>query len=71
MEYLQCQSSQAVILVLGDSISNSNLIALADIECIGVVTAVRIAIRVVHTDTVQNQVGRLDAEGLDGCVLDI
>jgi hypothetical protein len=47
---------QTIILVLHDSVANSHTVALANIKSIGVVSTVRITIRVVDCDPVKNNV---------------
>jgi hypothetical protein len=49
-------NSQAVILVLDNSITDGNAVTLADIKGIGVMATVVITVRVVDCDTVQDQV---------------
>ena len=63
--------SQAVVLVLHDSVANSDAGALANIETISVVAAVGVTVRVVNSDAAEDQVVRLDTECLNGRVLDV
>jgi hypothetical protein len=64
-------NSQAVILILDNSITNSNAVTLANIKGIGIMTPIIITVRVIDRDSVQDQVIRLNAKGLDRRVLDI
>lgn len=68
--YLARVDGNAVILVLDGRAADVHPGTLADVEPVGVVPAVVIAIRVVDGDVDQVEVGRLDTDGLHRGVLD-
>ena len=69
--YLARVDSQAVVLVLDIGVADGDIGTRANIEGIGVVTALGITVRVVDGDLVEDQVVGLHTESLDRGVLDV
>lgn len=61
----------AVVLVLDGGAGDGDVGTLADVETVGVVTALGVTVAVVDGDVLDHEVVRLDGDGLDGGVLDV
>ena len=71
LDVLARVDGDAVVLVLDSGTGDVHAVALADVECVGVVAAVVITARVVDGEVLEMQVVGLHADGLDRCVLDV
>jgi hypothetical protein len=60
----------AVILVLDNRVLDGNARGLADIETVGIVAAIIVAVRIVNGNSINDKIVRLDTESLHGGVLD-
>lgn len=61
---------QAIILVLDGRVRDGDVGGLADIKTVGVVTTVVVAVRIIDGHILNDEIVRLDTDGLHGGVFD-
>lgn len=71
LDVLARVDGDTIVLVLDGGAADVDTVRLADVERVGVVAAVVVAVRVVDGQVLENSVVGLDTDGLHGSVLDV